>query len=280
MTASSIGHVESTVKSQLRRQPLQVAVRWLAGAGRGFRRRPKLDIIETIPQRQPEVWVAAAADQGRAGICSARWRHDTIRTEQVAMHYAEFKLKLPAWMKDFLAAADTIFASVEERMRLVIELSGLNIAYGTGGPFGAGIFEADSGRLLAAGVNLVTCLNSSVLHAEMVAVVMAQQSLGHYDLGASGLPKYELVASTAPCAMCVGVVSWSGVRRLVCGAREEDARRIGFDEGPKASDWVQLLTVRGISVVQDVCRPEAVAVLRRYSQTGGIIYNARQGSPS
>ena len=80
--------------------------------------------------------------------------------------------------------------------------------------------------------------------------------------------------------MCMGSIPWSGVRRLVCGARDEDARRVGFDEGPKARDWVQALTARGIAVVRDVCRQEAAAVLLDYARCGGPVYNARQGNSS
>ena len=58
-------------------------------------------------------------------------------------------------------------------MRLAIELSRLNIQHGTGGPFGAAIFERETGRLLAPGVNLVTSLDCSVFHAEMVAIMVA-----------------------------------------------------------------------------------------------------------
>ena len=59
---------------------------------------------------------------------------------------------------------------------------------------------------------------------------------------------------------------------------EEDARGIGFDEGPKTPDWVASLEQRGISVARDVCRDEAAAVLRYYAENGGMIYNARQGA--
>jgi len=75
----------------------------------------------------------------------------------------------------------------------------------------------------------------------------------------------------------MGSVPWSGVRRLVCGARDEDARRVGFDEGPKPTDWIRELTSRNISVIRDVCRRDAAAVLNDYARGGGIIYNARQG---
>jgi len=78
-------------------------------------------------------------------------------------------------------------------------------------------------------------------------------------------------------------VPWSGVQRLVCGARDEDARAIGFDEGPKMADWVKALNDRGIIVVRDVLRGEARAVLQEYAAAGGAIYNAggqRTSSPS
>jgi hypothetical protein len=69
----------------------------------------------------------------------------------------------------------------------------------------------------------------------------------------------------------------SGVRHLVCGARDEDAAEIGFDEGPKPAEWVKSLEERGITVVRDVCPGEAVSVLRQYAEMGGEIYNARRG---
>ena len=184
----------------------------------------------------------------------------------------------PGLVEELLSDPDREYPTEEDRMRLVVELSRLNVDHGTGGPFGAGIFDLSTNRLVAPGVNLVTTANLSAAHAEMVAIMISQQVVGHFDLGGEGLPAYELVASTEPCAMCFGATPWSGVRRLVCGAREEDARAIGFDEGPKTPDWVASLEQRGISVSRDVCRDEAAAVLRYYAESGGIIYNARQGA--
>jgi tRNA(Arg) A34 adenosine deaminase TadA len=157
-----------------------------------------------------------------------------------------------------------------------VELSRLNVRNGTGGPFGAAIFERETGRLLAPGVNLVVGSGCSVFHAEMVAVMVAQKVLETFDLGSEGLPPYELVASTEPCAMCLGATPWSGVRHLVCGARDEDARAVGFDEGAKMAEWVGSLEDRGISVELGVLRDEAVAVLREYAALGGEIYNSRR----
>jgi tRNA(Arg) A34 adenosine deaminase TadA len=193
------------------------------------------------------------------------------------MRFPQVKFSLPAWVEEFLAEPETVYADVEERMRLVIELSRLNVDHETGGPFGAGIFDLSTNRLVAPGVNLVTTSNLSTTHAEMVAIMVAQRVVGHFDLGGSGRPPYELVASTEPCAQCFGATPWSGVRRLVCGARDEDARAIGFDEGPKLPDWAEALEERGISVVKDACRDEAAAVLRHYVNSGGVIYNSREG---
>lgn len=196
------------------------------------------------------------------------------------MSFPRVELSLPGWIDDFVADSDHEYPTEEDRMRLVIELSRQNVQNATGGPFGAGIFDLSTNRLVAPGVNLVPTTNLSAAHAEMVAIMIAQKMVGSFDLGGSGLPPYELVASTEPCAMCFGATPWSGVRRLACGARDEDARGIGFEEGPKMSGWVAALEERGISVVRDVCREEAAAVLRDYAERDGVIYNARQSAQS
>ncbi len=193
------------------------------------------------------------------------------------MRFPQVTLRLPDWVEDVLAEEDRVYPTVEERMRLAVELSRSNIRHGTGGPFGAAIFERETGRLLAPGVNLVTSLECSVFHAEMVAIMVAQSMIGDFDLGGPGRPPYELVASTEPCAMCLGATPWSGVRHLVCAARDEDAASVGFDEGAKPAEWVLSLERRGITVERDVLREEAASVLREYAESGGEIYNARQG---
>jgi tRNA(Arg) A34 adenosine deaminase TadA len=188
-----------------------------------------------------------------------------------------FNLCLPKWLKEFAAEAARVnYVEAWERMRLAIDMARRNVAAGTGGPFGAAVFEAENGRLLAVGVNLVVVARCSILHAEVVALILAQQCLGRFDLGGEGLPACELVTSAEPCAMCFGAVLWSGVRRLVCAAREEDVRAVGFDEGPKPADWPGELQRRGITVVRDVCRDEAVTVLKGYALGGGLVYNPRR----
>ena len=179
-------------------------------------------------------------------------------------------------MDTVLPDKDRTYPELTDRMDLVIELAQQNVDAGTGGPFGAGIFEIQSGRLVAPGVNMVISGNCSVAHAETTAIMLAQKIIGTHDLGGDGLPVMEMVSSTEPCAMCLGAVIWSGVRRLVCGARDGDARDLGFDEGPKPDNWEAALQNRGIQVIRDVNRQASVAVLKHYMKVGGPIYNARQ----
>ena len=184
-------------------------------------------------------------------------------------------IQLPPWIKDyFLEKSAEIYPIIEERMRLAVELSKLNVANETGGPFGAVIFDMETYRMIAPGVNLVVANNNSVAHAEMVAIMLAQQMIGHFDLSSVGTSSYELVTSTEPCAMCLGAIPWSGVRRVVCGARDQDARNIGFDEGHKPFNWERTLKLRGIDVISDILRNEASAALQHYHEVGGEIYNS------
>jgi tRNA(Arg) A34 adenosine deaminase TadA len=191
-------------------------------------------------------------------------------------HELKVVLELPHWAESFLAKSPKAFPTIEERMQLVIALSRLNIEHKTGGPFGAAVFDRKNGRLIAVGVNQVEKINCSIVHAEILAIALAQKKIGYYDLGAKADISYELVTSTEPCVMCLGAICWSGVKQVVCSARDEDARAIGFDEGPKPENWIQALEDRGISVVKDVLREQAKEVLKEYLKTGGLIYNSRQ----
>jgi tRNA(Arg) A34 adenosine deaminase TadA len=185
---------------------------------------------------------------------------------------ADLHIALPAWLTETCAECGPL-ASDAERMAFVVELSRRNVETRSGGPFAAAVFEIDSGRLVAAATNLVVASRCSAAHAEVLALSFAQQARGDHDLGASGLPGVELVGSCEPCAMCLGAIGWSGVRRVVCAATGADAETIGFDEGPKPADWAGELRRRGIEVVEGVLRAEAVAVLLTYRQLGGLIYN-------
>jgi tRNA(Arg) A34 adenosine deaminase TadA len=181
-------------------------------------------------------------------------------------------ITLPPWVAE-LAPPGTVARGDEAAMRLAIALARENVLRGSGGPFGAVIVEHETGRLVGAGVNAVVRLNSSLLHAEVVAIAEAQARLGSWTLAAPGMPRHDLVTSCAPCAMCLGAVMWSGVRRLVTGAEKADAEALAFDEGPVFAESYAHLERRGIAVVADVLRAEAREVFALYRARGGPIYN-------
>jgi len=181
-------------------------------------------------------------------------------------------LRLPAWVRAWVARRSRApLRSDAARMDLAISLAAENVRRRTGGPFGAVVLERRTGRVVAVGVNRVESTGLSFAHAEMLALSLAHHAHGHHDLAARG-PALELVTSSEPCAMCFGAIPWSGITRLVCGARASDAEEIGFDEGAKPRDWVRALEQRGVEVLRDVRRKEAVAVLRAYADAGATIY--------
>jgi tRNA(Arg) A34 adenosine deaminase TadA len=188
------------------------------------------------------------------------------------MHFCNPEKLLPAPVRSFIETLPEYIPDPEKRMLTVIELSRLNIMHRSGGPFGAAVFEHCSGRLIAAGVNVVIESRCSHAHAEMIALAAAEQRLRTHDLGLCR-PELELVTSTEPCAMCFGAIIWSGIRHVLCGATCSDAEQTGFDEGPKPADWRSCLERRGISVTTEQCRAEAGSVLLAYSRSGGPVYN-------
>ena len=182
-------------------------------------------------------------------------------------HWTDIKLPIPNWINTWTTGIQETFPEVEQRMALTIDLARINLKYG-GGPFGAAVFNKRTGELIAPGVNWVIPGKSSLLHAEVMALALAEQTLGSYELTSHG--SFELVTSVEPCCQCLGVLVWTGVASVVCGACSEDAEAIGFNEGPRPLDWEQELVRRGISVTREIMRPQAVEVLQSYT---GEIYN-------
>ena len=188
-------------------------------------------------------------------------------------------LSLPEWIDDFLKEYQFPLVSNEERMRFVLKLTLQNIEKTTGGPFGAAVFERESGQLVSVGVNVVLKQGCSAAHAEMMAIMLAQQELGTHDLGIAELPEFQLVTSGKMCAMCLGSVVWSGVREVLASAQPEDVENIvGFDEGPAPADYDQQLEKRGISIIPSFLRQEGCEVLQRYVDLEGVVYNPSRNS--
>jgi len=187
----------------------------------------------------------------------------------------EIKLTLPKWVDSFLNASKNIFHNPTEQVNFVLALTERNIREKTGGPFGAAVFEVESGKLVSVGVNVVVQQNCSAAHAEMMALMLAQKKLSHFNLGAKHLPDHRLVTSGKMCAMCLGNVCWSGIKEVFSSAEPEDVEGItGFDEGPTPKDYNAQLEARGIKIVPKILRSEGQEILKLYVDLGGQIYNA------
>ncbi len=185
------------------------------------------------------------------------------------MIYAQVHLTLPAWIHDVDTRGD--FSSPEAKVQLAIDLALRNVAEGSGGPFGAAVFD-EHHRVLGLGVNRVVPSNASTAHAEMMAYMTTQQRLNRFRLNADGT-KITLASSAQPCCMCFGATVWAGIDELLIGARASDVEALSeFDEGPLPGDWVGELNKRGIRVVRDVLREQACEVFHQYKRAAGSKY--------
>lgn len=191
-----------------------------------------------------------------------------------------FGASLPGWVLEEVGNG-LVLPDVEDRMRLAHRLADRNHVEGTGGPFAALVADAGTGEVLSVGVNLVLASGLSSLHAEVVALTLAQTRLGLWDLSAGKGPT-ELVVNWRPCVMCYGAAMWSGIEHLVIGGEGVEVEDLtGFDEGPMREDWVQQLEDRGITVRTDVLKEDALATFRAYgARADATVYNARQKQPS
>jgi len=189
-------------------------------------------------------------------------------------------LSTPDWVARELSRYPKYLPTHTDRMRMVIHFSKLNFEYGTGGPFAAGVFEQNTGKLISIGVNIVVTSNCSSAHAEIMALSIAQKRRKTFDLGGPGMVSHELVVNWRPCAMCYGAVLWSGVRSLVIAGSGKELEEItGFDEGPLHQDWKEELNRRGINITDNVQSEEACKVFHAFTESNGFVYNPCREDP-
>ncbi|WP_352302121.1 nucleoside deaminase [Kineosporia sp. NBRC 101731] len=190
-----------------------------------------------------------------------------------------FSVSLPDWVAGEIRDVPAHLPTAQERMALVHRLADRNHREGSGGPFAALVAERDTGRVLAVGVNVVLLSGLSSVHAEVVALSLAQQVAGNWDLGAAGRPATELVVNWRPCTMCLGATLWSGVGHLVIAGEGPECEQLtGFDEGPVREDWRDQFAARGLTIESDVLRDGAIRTFGEYGSGSPLVYNARQGN--
>lgn len=177
-------------------------------------------------------------------------------------------IELPGWVRRQVDWT-RIYPGDRDRMRVAIMLARQNVERKSGGPFGAAIFESASGRLIAVGVNRVATDGSTLVHAETVAIALAERRLGAHGLARTDLPPLELHTSCEPCVMCLGAIIMAGVPRVICAAGADDAAAAGIDAGaPPATLW-DMLRERGAQVTTDVLRDEAKDVFALWRAAAG-----------
>ena len=187
------------------------------------------------------------------------------------MLQAQVHLTLPVWVHDAVDLSRS-YAGDEAKVALAIALSRGNVDHASGAPFGAVLFDAHD-RVIAAGVNRVVPMASSLAHAETMAFMLAQQRLQSPRLNAVLDGPVTLATSSQPCCQCFGATIWAGIDRLLIGARSSDVEALTpFDEGPLPADWIGALNQRGIEVVTDLLREQACAVLADYGRNHGPRY--------
>ncbi len=174
----------------------------------------------------------------------------------------------PGWLIGFVDW-DRPRPGDEDKMGLVISLARENFRCGTGPPFGAAVFDRRLNLPVGVGVNLVRRAGNSLLHAETMALMSAQAGLGTFDLGQDEGRRYELVASSEPCAMCLGAAWYAGVRRVVYGTFGRQIRPYGFGLGPGLEELRRYLERNGFELAGGVMAEEALAVFTGTGERAG-----------
>lgn len=182
------------------------------------------------------------------------------------------ELSQPDWLRGWMARPAPS-NNDDAQLLEVLALAHEHVERDGGGPFAAAVFRIDNGERLGAAVNTTIASHCAAAHAELQALSLAQQWIGSHTLEENPC---VLVSSSAPCTMCLGAIAWSGVRRLVFATTRVDVEAIGFDEGPATPSWRQELQFRGIEVRGPLLRARGQAILRRYQERGGLVYNPQR----
>jgi tRNA(Arg) A34 adenosine deaminase TadA len=175
------------------------------------------------------------------------------------MHLPPIVIDQPDWLENFANKAPAC-PTDGAKMDLVIALARKNMEQGTGLPFGAAVFDRRTELPVGLGVNLVGKCNNSILHAETMAIMSAQAGLEGCHLGEEEGRRYELAASSEPCAMCLGAAWYAGLRRVVHGTLGPDIKPFGFGLGPGLGDLAGFFDGSGFEIKGGVRREEALGL--------------------
>jgi tRNA(Arg) A34 adenosine deaminase TadA len=78
-------------------------------------------------------------------------------------------------------------------------------------------------KVVAEGFNQVTTTNDPTAHAEVVAIRLACQALGTFDLTGC-----EIFSSCEPCPMCLAAIYWARLGKIYYANDRADAAKVDF----------------------------------------------------
>ncbi len=107
----------------------------------------------------------------------------------------------------------------EQAMRRAIEEARRNPVY----PFGAVIVRADSGEVMARGVN--NSSDNPILHGEIACMNDYVRLNGNRDWG-----RMVLYTTGEPCSMCMSALVWAGIGGVVFASSIDGIRRAGIEQ--------------------------------------------------
>lgn len=117
-------------------------------------------------------------------------------------------------------------------LQQAIKLAVDNVDTGHGGPFGALIVK--NNQVIAASANQVTYLLDPTAHAEIMAIRLACQKLGDFQL-----KDCILYSSCEPCPMCLGAIYWTRLAKVYFACHHDDAAAAHFDDSFIYDDYVK-----------------------------------------
>ena len=108
-------------------------------------------------------------------------------------------------------------------LKRAIVLAINSVEHHHGGPFGAVIVKDN--QIIGEGYNQVTRLLNPTLHAEIMAIENACQTIQHFSLEGA-----TIYSSCQPCPMCEAAIYWARIKQVFFAATKEDANTFCFDD--------------------------------------------------
>lgn len=128
-------------------------------------------------------------------------------------------------------------------------------------PYGAIIVK--NGEIIGRSDSDVAVSKTAYSHAELRAIEDAMDHLGGH-LCAEGGKDCVIYSSCEPCAMCMGAILYTGIKKLVYGATLEDSKECVNDILVKAQVVADNCKNRNIEIVPEFHRDKAIEVLRNF----------------